>query len=85
MNVDLCFVPEGHLAEVPLLAVSGSSGRLVVGRAKEEGKESHWPGQVFANAELDYDEAMAQYAQAAQERLIHRPQERMPTLVAAKP
>jgi hypothetical protein len=85
VNVDLCFVPEEHLAEVPLPAVSGSSGRLIVGRVKEQGEESHWPGQVFAAADLDYDEAMAWYAQAAQERLLHRQQARRPTLVAAKP
>ena len=85
VNVDLCFVPEEHLAAEALPAVSGSSGRLVVGRGKGAGEEAHWPGQVFADAERDYESAMAQYAQAAQARLLHRQGEREPILVPAKP
>ncbi len=59
MNVDLCFVPAEHKAEIKLPAVSGSSGHLVVERPKDE--EAKYPGQVFENPLLDYEEAMQVY------------------------
>ena len=46
INVDLCFVPANHEVREKIAAVSGSSGRLVVTRAKAE-KEKDWPGRVF--------------------------------------
>lgn len=78
INVDLCFVPEQHLAQEKLPAVSGSSGHLVIERIRPTGAEPHWPGQVFAEAGLDYAEAMRQYAQATAERLM--PSRSKPTL-----
>jgi len=83
INVDLCFVPEEHVAEEKLPAVSGSSGHLVVERLDPPGEEAHWPGQVFAEADLDYAEAMRQYAQATRDRLVRRHSERIPALQEA--
>ena len=80
INVDLCFVPETHVAQEKLPAVSGSSGHLVVEHLPSGGEEPHWPGQVFAEVGLDYAEAMRQYAQATRDRLVPRQSERLPTL-----
>lgn len=76
VNVDLCFVPAEHASQAKLPAVSGSSGHLVVERPKKDGEVPHWPGQVFADAELDYQEAMLQYVGATLDRLVHLPAER---------
>jgi transposase InsO family protein len=78
VNIDLCFVPEEHMAQEKLPAVSGSSGHLIVERLHPPGEEAHWPGQVFAEADLDYAEAMHQYAQATRDRLVRRKSERIP-------
>lgn len=83
INVDLCFVPEEHVAQEKLPAVSGSSGHLVVERLPSGGEVPHWPGQLFAEAELDYAEAMHQYAQATRDRLERRSSERIPMLQGA--
>lgn len=68
LNVDLCFVPVQHEPQVKQPAVSGSSGRLVE-RPMKEGEEPSWPGQVFANLELDYQAAMQAYVAATRDRL----------------
>jgi transposase InsO family protein len=78
VNIDLCFVPEEHVAQEKLPAVSGSSGHLIVERLRPPGEEAHWPGQVFAEADLEYAEAMHQYAQATRDRLVRRKSERIP-------
>ena len=65
LNVDLCFVPVSHLADVKLPAVSGSSGHLVIERLKEPGQEPDYPGKVFANPELDYAEAVQAFVKAS--------------------
>lgn len=78
VNIDLCFVPEEHMAQEKLPAVSGSSGHLIVARSHPPDEEAHWPGQVFAEADLDYAEAMRQYAQATRDRLVRRKSERLP-------
>jgi transposase InsO family protein len=65
VNVDLCFVPISHDLEVKLPAVSGSSGRLVVERSPSEPTEADYPGRVFAEAERDYAEAMAEFVAAS--------------------
>lgn len=78
--MDLCFVPAEHVSQEKLPAVSGSSGHLVVERPRLEGAGPHWPGQVFAEVELDYQAAMRQYAEATQDRLVYQSQERPPTL-----
>lgn len=73
LNIDLCFVPETHTGQDRLPAVIGSSGHLVIewNAAREE--RPPWPGQVFADAELSYEDAMRQYVQATQDRLVqHR-------------
>ena len=61
-------------------AVSGSSGRLVVERIRSQDEEAQWPGQVFAEAGLDYEEAMLQYAEVTRDRLVHRREEKTPKL-----
>jgi transposase InsO family protein len=70
LNVDLCFVPAEHMAEIKLPAVSGSSGHLVVERSKDE--EPKYPGQVFENPLLDYDEAMQAYVEASVQPKVAR-------------
>ena len=73
LNIDLCFVPETHAAQEKLPAVSGSSGHLVVERCAAGEERSEWPGQVFADAELSYEDAMQPYVQATRDRLVqHR-------------
>jgi transposase InsO family protein len=83
VNVDLCFVPEEHVAQEKLPAVSGSSGHLVIEHLDPPGEEAHWPGQVFAEAGLDYLEAMRQYAQETRDRLVRRQSARTPLLEEA--
>jgi transposase InsO family protein len=70
VNVDLCFVPIVHEKEAKLPAVSGSSGHLVVEPRRVASEEKGWPGQVFAEAELSYEEAMLSYAQQTRDRLL---------------
>lgn len=65
LNVDLCFVPAEHKAKIKLPAVSGSSGRLVVERPKNE--EPKYPGQVFEDQSLDYEDAMQAFVAASAE------------------
>jgi len=65
LNVDLCFVPAEHEFEAKLPAVSGSSGRLVVERVKSETNEADYPGTVFANEHLDYEQAMTAFVAAS--------------------
>src|SRR4051812_17887233 len=72
INIDLLFVPMQHKIEEKLPAVSGSSGRLVVERTKAEKEVACWPGLVFANGQLDYQEAMEQYAAETRDRLERR-------------
>lgn len=66
VNVDLCFVPVTHKTERKLPAVSGSSGRLVVERPKDETTEHQWPGRVFEDTSLDYEEAMKAFIAASE-------------------
>lgn len=70
----MLFVPEQHEIEEKLPAVSGSSGRLVVAKTGIEKEATHWPGEVFANREITYEEAMDQYASQTRDRLEHRKQ-----------
>lgn len=71
MNVDLCFVPEEHLAQESLPAVSGSSGRLVVPPPPAERPPA--PGAVFGDETLSYEQAMRRYAEATRDRLHRTP------------
>ena len=61
-------MPATHQVADKLPAVSGSSGRLIVERTPEEANEREWPGQVFENPELTYEEAMLDFVAASQER-----------------
>jgi transposase InsO family protein len=73
VNVDLCFVPATHEVADKLPAVSGSSGRLIVGQPQSETTEREWPGCVFEDPELTYEEAMLGFVAASQER-AHQPE-----------
>jgi transposase InsO family protein len=66
--VDLCFVPATHEVAAKLPAVSGSSGQLVVERAPTELDERSWPGRVFEDPALSYEEAMLDFVVASRER-----------------
>ena len=66
LNVDLCFVPATHELAEKLPAVSGSSGRMKVVPSQTEKDERTWPGQVFENLELSYEEAMLAFVAASQ-------------------
>lgn len=71
----MCFVPATHEAEIKLPAVSGSSGRLVIERYREE-SEPQYPGRIFEEAELDYVTAMERFVEAsAQASVDKRPAE----------
>ena len=65
MNVDLCFVPASHQVAAKLPAVSGSAGRLVVATRGQREQVKPWPGQVFAERERSYAEAMLAFVQAS--------------------
>lgn len=62
--MDLCFVPASHEAEDKLPAVSGSSGHLVIERAKAE-EAAQYPGRIFEDQSLDYAEAMRAFVTAS--------------------
>jgi transposase InsO family protein len=66
--VDLCFVPATHAVSAKLPAVSGSSGRLIVERPPAEDNDAVWPGRIFENPELPYEDAMLAFVATAQER-----------------
>ena len=70
INVDLCFVPVTHEVADKLPAVSGSSGRLIVKRSGGETGARQWPGRVFEDPELTYEEAMLDFVVASQ----HQPE-----------
>ncbi len=59
-------MPAGHATDAKLPSVSGSSGRLVVERQAEADSEPAYPGQVFANRDHDYAEAMQAFVAASQ-------------------
>jgi len=67
-NLDLCFVPATHAVADKLPAVSGSSGRLLIQRAAGEAAAPQWSGQVFADPELSYTEAMQRFVETTQAR-----------------
>jgi flagellar biosynthesis GTPase FlhF len=68
-------VPASHEVADKIPAVSGSSGRLKVQSSEpktgERDRRRHaeqWPGQVFENLELSYEEAMLEYVAASREK-----------------
>jgi transposase InsO family protein len=66
VNIDLCFVPASLATDAKLPAVSGSSGRLVVERLADADTEPAYPGQVFAEPQRDYTDAMQAFVAASQ-------------------
>ncbi|NTU95137.1 MAG: transposase family protein [Bacteroidales bacterium] len=67
INVDLAFVPASHETVKKLPAVSGSSGRLVVEQmAEETDAVPQWPGCVFEDNSLSYEEAMKAFMAASE-------------------
>jgi transposase len=69
INVDLAFVPASHETVKKLPAVSGSSGRLVVKQMAEETEAiPQWPGCVFDDNSLSYEEAMKAFMAASEAR-----------------
>jgi transposase InsO family protein len=67
LNADLCFVPATQDVPTPLPAVSGSSGRLIIAHSPAESTPAH-PGQVFADPERPYAEAMQAFVAASPPR-----------------
>lgn len=65
LNSALCLVPGRHAPAVKLPAGSGSSGRLVIEQPADTESTRTWPGQVFANENLDYAEALLEFVTAA--------------------
>lgn len=59
-------MPTEHEAAVKLLAVSGSSGRLIVKQPQVETEERQWPGRIFEDPERTYEQAMRDFVQASQ-------------------
>jgi transposase len=64
-NVDLCFVPATHVAASKLPAVSGSSGRLVIEAPVDAAAPPTYPGRIFEDATLSYEEAMHAFVAAS--------------------
>lgn len=60
-------MPASHEVASKLPAVSGSSGRLIVERCQAATDQDQWPGRVFENPELSYEEAMLGFVTASQE------------------
>ena len=60
-------MPATHEVASKLPAVSGSSGRLIVGRSRAERDGGQWPGRVFEDPGLSYEEAMLGFVTASQE------------------
>ena len=59
-------MPATHELVEKLPAVSGSSGRLKIEPSQSEKDERTWPGQVFENLALSYEEAMFAFVAASQ-------------------
>jgi transposase InsO family protein len=63
-------VPANHAEAAKLPAVSGSSGRLVIEQPKDPAQERLWPGQVFADEDRDYTEAMLDFVAASHKQPV---------------
>ena len=61
-------MPVTHEQADEIPAVSGSSGRLHVKRVAADPGERTWPGRVFEDPALTYEEAMLAFVAASQER-----------------
>ena len=67
VTIDLCFVPTTRVANQPIPAVSGSSGRLIV-TTPPSARATSFPGEVFADSDRTYPDQMQAYATAAKHR-----------------
>ena len=67
-----------------LPAVSGSSGRLVISAAPSDTPKPSAPGLVFADASLDYTEAMRQFVAASPDAQGHAPAREQSTAAAER-
>ena len=76
VNIDLCFVPVTHEQADEIPAVSGSSGQLRVQHTTTDAEERTWPGRVFEDSALTYEEAMLRFVAASQERENQAEEER---------
>ena len=87
VNVDLCFVPATHTVASKLPAVSGSSGRLVIEAPLDAAVPPTYPGRLFEEAALSYEEAMHAYVAASRQTAAERlaPAPRADELPAAPP
>jgi transposase InsO family protein len=61
-------VPATHEQAEAIPAVSGSSGRLHIQHPPTEAEERTWPGCVFEDETLSYEEAMLAFVAASEER-----------------
>lgn len=59
-------MPATHELEVKLPAVSGSSGKLVIEHTSDEAEEKWHPGQIFAQPDISYEDAMNQFVADSQ-------------------
>jgi len=66
VNIDIALVPMSHEAEAKLPAVSCSSGKLVVENPQEEAGDHPYPGRVFEQEALSYEEAMQRFIVASE-------------------
>lgn len=79
-------MPAVHAVADKLPAVSGSSGRLVVERRSKKLQANRvWPGQVFADPNLCYSEAMQRFACASHQRFEQRKYQRSGATAQADP
>lgn len=69
VNIDLCFVPATHEPSPQKLpAVSGSSGHLVIERPVANDTEKSWPGKIFEDERLEYEDAMLEFVKTSQDQ-----------------
>jgi transposase InsO family protein len=61
-------VPATHEQADTIPAVSGSSGQLHIQHPPAEADERTWPGRVFEDETLSYEEAMLAFVAASQEK-----------------
>ena len=74
-------MPATHELANKLPAVTGSSGRLKIAPSQVEKDERTWPGQVFENQTLSYEEALLEFVAASQKQV----NEAEPDLPATQP
>jgi transposase InsO family protein len=66
VNIDIALVPVSHETEDKLPAVSCSSGKLVVEQPRKDASERHYPGRIFEQDALSYEDAMQGFISASE-------------------